>query len=108
MASRSPIHLLTERVNILRPSTQTNDFGLPHLVWQLHLENIPAQINLLDGDSGTATREKLRYKIQLPVETDIRQLDRIQHHDRVFQVLVVSNAKIASHVINAMTTEVHP
>ena len=106
MPSRSPIHLLTQRVTILRPITQTNDFGLPHLLWQSYLEQVPAKLVLLDGNSGSASREKLRYKILLPLETDIRQPDRIQLNDRQFQVLVITNSDLPRHLTTALTTEV--
>ncbi|HAI12225.1 MAG TPA: hypothetical protein DCM28_11010 [Phycisphaerales bacterium] len=108
MPSQSPIHLLTQRVDILRPTTQTNDFGLPHLVWQLFKEQVPAKVELLGGDSGAVSRDRPRHKIYLPLETDIRQLDRILINDRQFQVLVVTSSDTTSHVVTALTTEVQP
>ncbi|MAX26875.1 MAG: hypothetical protein CMJ19_20470 [Phycisphaeraceae bacterium] len=108
MTSRSPTHLLNQRVTILRPTSQTNDFGLPHLVWQDHLQNVPALPELLGSEYGASRDGKVQYKFHLPLETDIRQLDRIAHDGRLFQVLVITNQDRPSHVLSAMTTEVHP
>lgn len=108
MTSRSPIHMLRQQVSILRPVTQTNDYGLPVLSWQTLEQNIPAKLQLLDGDSGTASREHLRYKVFLPVETDIRPVDRLQLAQRLFEVLVVLNPDESGKLKIALTTEVLP
>jgi len=108
MTSKSPIHLLTQRVSILRATTPLNDYGLPVLTWQTHLENVPAKLDLLDGQSGTATREHLRYKIHLPLETDIQQMDRISLEQRLYQVLVVINPNDKNGLKTVLTTEVRP
>jgi head-tail adaptor len=100
--------MLPLRVSILRPVSQTNDYGLPVLSWQSHLQNIPAKMEILDGDSGTASREKLRFKIHMPIETDIQQVDRVVVDQRQFQVLVVTNPAQTGHLKTALTMEVLP
>jgi hypothetical protein len=108
MSSRSPVHLLNQHVNILRPVTQTNEFGLPHLVWQTHLQNIPTLPELLGSEFNASNQGKIQYKFYFQLETDIRQLDRIEHQGRLFQVLVITDQDRPSHVLTALTTEVHP
>ena len=108
MPSRSPIHLLSQRISILRPITQTNNYGLPVLTWQSLYTNIPAKMQMLDGDSTSAARQHLRYRIYMPIETDIQQTDRVVLNDRLFQVLIITNADDADTLKTVLTTEVLP
>ncbi|MBL4700328.1 hypothetical protein JYU15_02075 [bacterium AH-315-I18] len=108
MTSKSPIHLLTQRVSILRSTTPLNDYGLPVLTWQTHLKNVPAKLELFDSHSSTATREHVRYKIHFPIGIDIQQMDRISIDQRLYQVLVVTNQDSANPLKTVLTTEVLP
>ena len=108
MTSRSPTHLLTQSVTILRATSPLNDYGLPVLTWQTHLQNVPAKLDLFDGNTGTASREHIRYKIYLPIETDVQPMDRISLGQRLYQVLVITNPDDANSLKIALTTEVLP
>lgn len=108
MPSRSPIHLLSQRISISRPVTQTNDYGLPVLRWKILKTNVPAKMQMLDGDSSSATRQQLRYRIYMPIETDVQQTDRIVLNNRQFQVLIITNSDDTLNLKTVLTTEVLP
>jgi len=97
MITRSPLHLMTDRVTVERPNWSLNAQGEPVNTWTAVLTDVPAAVQpLARGQAGGTVgphpvpggiQPGRQWQVFLPAELAVSDTDRLRWHTRTLQIL---------------------